>query len=86
MENIYQELKQIKQQVICHICFKEMKLEKSNLYIDNYCWRCRSSNPKHDIRINIRAGSFYEGMKIPLNGLYYLINNCFINQYTINCS
>ena len=63
-----------------------MKLEKSNLYIDNYCWRCRSSNPKHDIRINIRAGSFYEGMRIPLNGLYYLINNCFINQYTINRS
>ena len=33
----YQELKQLKQQVICHICYKEMKLEKSNLYIDNYC-------------------------------------------------
>ena len=70
MEDIYQELKQIKQQVICHICFKEMKLEKSNLCIDNYYWRCRPPNPKHDIR----------------NGLYYLFNNCFINQYTINHS
>ena len=82
----FQELKHIKQQVVCHICLKEMKLEKNNLYIDKYCWRCRAFNPKYDIRINLRAESFYEGMRIPLNGLYYLINNCFINQYTINRS
>ena len=63
-----------------------MKLEKNNLYIDKYCWRCRAFNPKYDIRINLRAESFYEGMRIPLNGLYYLIYNCFINQYTINRS
>ena len=82
----FQELKHIKQQVVCHICLKEMKLEKNNLYIDKYCWRCRAFNPKYDIRINLRAESFYEGMRIPLNGLYYLIYNCFINQYTINRS
>ena len=65
---------------------QKMKLEKNKNYIDNYCWRCRVTSPKQDIRINIRDISVFEGMRIPLNGLYYLIYNCFLNQYTIGQS
>ena len=61
-----------------------MKIEKCLSYIDKYCWRCRSNGPKHDIKINIRIGSFFESMRVPLNALYYLIYNCFLNQFSIN--
>ena len=62
-----------------------MKLEKNSTYIDNVCWRCRSKSSKYDIRKNIRQGSIFETIRIPLNGIYYLIYKykCFLNQYNI---
>ena len=61
-----------------------MKIEKCASYIDKYCWRCRSNGPLNDLKINIRVASFFDGIRIQLNGLYYLIYNCFLNKYSIN--
>ena len=80
----FQTLKLIKDRAICTKCNKEMNIEKFLTYIDKYCWRCRSNGPKHDIKINIKIGSFFESMRVPLNALYYLIYNCFLNQFSIN--
>lgn len=59
-----------------------MKLVNSNANVDKVIWRCRSINPSHDIKINIRAGSFFENINVPLNAIYFLIFNCFIKNYS----
>lgn len=74
----------IKKRKICEKCSKEMVLEKNTIYIDHYCWRCRSNAPKHDIRVNIRNDSKFENIRVPLNALYYMIYQCFLNRYSIN--
>ena len=61
-----------------------MVLEKNTVYMDNYCWRCRSNAAKHDIRVNIRSESKFENIRVPLNFLYYMIYQCFLNSYSIN--
>lgn len=56
----------------------------TNKYIGKYCRRCKSNTRKNDNKINLRSESFFEGMRIPLNILYFLIYNCFLNLYSIN--
>lgn len=64
-----------------------MKLEKNTQYMDNYCWRCRSKNPQHDIKYNIRKNLFFfENIKIPLSLIYYLSFKCFIENMSTNKS
>ena len=63
-----------------------MQLVKNEHYIDKYCWRCKSNTQKHDNKINIRTESLFEGMRLPLNALYFLIYHCFLNHYSINNS
>ena len=59
-----------------------IKYAVSLAIIDKYCWRCKSNAPKHNNKINIRTESLFEGMRIPLNGLYFLIRHGFLNQYS----
>ena len=68
----------------CPICSKKMKLESNKQYIDRYVWRCRVTNPLHDIKKNIRSDSIFESIKIPINVVYYLTFKCFINHYSLN--
>ena len=91
----YEELKIIQllqnkgmllKEVICNKCNKKMKLEKNAIYLDKFCWRCRSQNPLHDIKLNIRKNSIYEDIKSPINALYYLTFNCFMKNMSINKS
>ena len=63
-----------------------MKLEKNTQYMDNYCWRCRSKNPQHDIKYNIRKNIIFENIKIPLSLIYYLSFKCFIENMSTNKS
>ena len=63
-----------------------MQLVKNEHYIDKYCWRCKSNTQKHDNKINIRTESLFEGMRLPLNALYFLIYHWFLNHYSINNS
>ena len=61
-----------------------MKMEHNNQYIDKFIWRCRSSNPCHDIKKNIRSGSLLESIKVPLNIIYYITFKCFLDKYSLN--
>ena len=54
----------IKKRIICEKCSKEMFLEKNTVYMDNYCWRCLSNSPKHDIRVNLRNNSTFENIRV----------------------
>ena len=84
--NYFQQIKLIKQSIPYHISLSNMKLVENEQYIDKYCWRCKSNAPKHDNKINIRTESLFEGLRIPLNGLYFLIYHCFLNNYSKNKS
>lgn len=80
--NIMQSKGLLKTHIICPKCNKVMKLVNSKANVDKVIWRCRSSNPSHDIKINIRAGSIFENINVPLNAIYFLAFNCFIKNYS----
>ena len=48
-----------------------MKLEHNTSYIDKFIWRCRSKNPIHEYKINVRFNSIYEGIKQTLPTIYF---------------
>jgi hypothetical protein len=52
--------------------------------IDKLIWRCHKRNPSHDIKINIREGSIFEGFQIKIPILYFLMYFCFIENISIN--
>ena len=49
-----------------------MKIEHNFQYLDKHVWRCRSSNPLHDIKKNIRCDSIFESIKVPINVIYII--------------
>ena len=63
-----------------------MQLVQNKQYIDKYGWRCKSNAPKYYNTINIRTQFLFEGRRIPLNGLYFLIYHCLLNHQSINSS
>ena len=64
----------------CPECEEFMKMEYNKQYIDNYCFRCRSKSPIHDIKVNIRNNSIFSDIKIPINVIYNLLFNCFLKN------
>lgn len=84
--NLFQSKGVLIKDIICPECNEQMKLEKNKQYLDNYCWRCRSKNPQHDIKYNIRKNSIFENIKIPLSLIYYLSFKCFIENMSTNKS
>ena len=70
----------------CPECEEFMKMEYNKQYIDNYCFRCRSKSPIHDIKVNIRNNSIFSDIKIPINVIYNLLFNCFLKNIGINKS
>ena len=63
-----------------------MIMEYNKQYIDNYCFRCRSKSPNHEIKENIRKNSIFSEIKIPINVIYNLLFNCFLKNIGINKS
>ncbi len=57
--------------MICTKCGTEMKLVNHLLSADNIIWRCHKRNPVHDVKINIRQNSVFEGLYIKLPILYF---------------
>ena len=47
---------------------------------DNYVKRCRSNNPSHDIKINIRANSIIEDNRFSIQMIYFLLFYCFTEK------
>lgn len=80
------ELQILKKEPICEKCGGKMKLENDNQYLDKKVWRCRSKNPKHDVKRNIRVNSVYEIFNVPLFILYFLTFECFSLNKKINKS
>lgn len=56
---ILQNQNLLSKDIVCVKCKKIMKKEKNYQYLDNSCWRCRSNNPSHDIKLNIRINSLF---------------------------
>ena len=73
----------IKSQILCPICNKGMTMVNTKDTIDNKYWRCMGKEPAHDQKINIRINSIFEGFKVQLNTLYYLLFHCFVKNYSI---
>ena len=70
--------------VFCDKCGNKCQLVKENQAIDEYIWRCRGYNPKHDTKINIRTQSFLEGLHINIQILYFVIFYCFVEAKSLN--
>lgn len=48
--------------------------------IDNYYWRYRGTQSIHVHKFNTRINSIFEGFKVALNTLYYLLFNRFVKN------
>ena len=53
------------------------KIVKENQTVDKLIWRCRSRNPNHDIKINIRKESILEDNHQNIQIIYFLLFYCF---------
>ena len=73
----------LKDSFICSNCHNIMKIENNNSFLDKIMFRCRSKNPSHDIKINIRKDSIFENVRMSLVSIYFLIYECFINNKSI---
>ena len=73
----------IKSQVLCPICNKSMTMFNTKDTVDNKYWRCRGKEPAQDQKISIRINSIFEGFKVQLNSLYYLLFHCFVKSHSI---
>ena len=74
----------LKQKFIYHICDKMMSLQKNKQILDLFCSRCRSKNPTHNIKENIRKNSIFSDINIPINSKYNLTFNCFLKNIDVN--
>ena len=45
---------------------------KDNQKLDNFVWRCRSRNPNHDAKLNLRINSVFEESRCSIHIIYYL--------------
>ena len=71
-------------QIRCSFCKEYMKIINDKSFLDNICFRCRKTNPKHDLKLSIRTGSFIENVRINLIAVYFLLINCFIFNLSSN--
>ena len=61
----------LKTQIRCYIFNEYMKVIKDKSFLDNICFRCRKSTPKHDYKLSIRTGSFIENIRMNLVTIYF---------------
>ena len=59
---------------------------KDNQKLDKFIWRCRSRNPNHDTKINLRINSVYEECRYSIQIIYFLLFYCFTEKKSINSS
>ena len=52
--------------------------------IDKFVRRCRSNNPSHVIKINIRANSQFEDYRFSIQRIYFLLFYCFTGKKSIS--
>ena len=57
----------------CPICNCNMNKVKEITFLDRECFRCKKSNPTHDIKINLRKNSIFEEIKMNLISIFFNI-------------
>ena len=82
--NYLQKQKILRSNIVCPKCGNVMNMISNNASIDKLVWRCHKRQPSHDIKINIREGSIFEGFQIKIPILYFLMYFCFIENISIN--
>ena len=81
-----QSMRYIKEDKICPHCDKIMYLKKFKC-IDNYHWECRGVNPrKHYSSKSVKSDTIFSSSKKPLFFLLLVVENCFIEGYSLNRS
>ena len=60
------------------------KILNNKSFLDKICFQCRKANPKHDLKLYIRTGSFIENVRINLIAVYFLLVDCFIINLSSN--
>ena len=78
--NFFENKNILKKQVIYPKCKQQCTMVKDNQKLDNYIWRCRSRNPSHDTKINIRKNSILEYCRYRLKIIYFLLFYCFAEK------
>ena len=68
----------------CPICNCNMNKVKEITFLDRECFRCKKSNPSHDIKINLRKNSIFEEIKMNLISIFFIIYECFLNNISAN--
>lgn len=69
---------------LCPVSNDLMNLVNHKSSGDNIIWRCHKHSPRHDIKINIRSGSVFEGFLVKIHILYFLLFFCICENLTIN--
>ena len=57
-----------------------MTLFNNNSFLDKKYFRCRKTNPNHEVKIPIRKETFLIKVRMNLISIYYFIFDCFVNN------
>lgn len=68
---IFQNQNIINKDKLCPKWQNKMKLVDDKSYIDKFIFRCRSINPNHEIKLNLRNGTIFENIQIPIFNLLF---------------
>jgi hypothetical protein len=61
----------LRSKVLCESCEQEMKMQKYSHYSEGLCWKC--TDPRCGKRRTIRACSYFEKHKLPLDKLFMIL-------------
>ena len=81
--NYFQNKNIFKKCVVCPKCGLQCKMVKDNQKLDKFIWRCRSRNPNHDTKINLRIYSVFEECRYNIQIIYFLLFYCFTEKKSI---
>ena len=82
--NYFQNKNIFKKIVVCPKCGQQCKMVKDNQKLDKFVWRCRSRNPNHDTKLNLRINSVFEESRYSIQIIYFLLFYCFTEKKSIN--
>ena len=71
--NYFQNKNIFKKIVVCPKCGQQCKMVKDNQKLDKFVWRCRSRNPIHDTKVNLRINSVFEESRYSIQIIYFLL-------------
>lgn len=73
----------LKKDIKCPIWNNIMDIVDNTQYIDNKCYRCRSSQIKHDVKISIRKWCFIKELRLNIISIDFLIYDFFLKKISV---